>query len=79
MDWTVDYKGGYWELVTADHLNILPTTKNIAAAHRAAIDANQQGLTISHWTRVAELLRKWDARYEPKAKARKKIRRRGRS
>jgi hypothetical protein len=78
MDWTVDYKEGHWELATPDHLNIMPTTTNIGAAHRAAVDANQQGLTLSHWTRVAELVRKWNARYK-KAKPRKSVGRRGRT
>jgi hypothetical protein len=62
-DWTVDYKEGQWELAVNYTANIMPTTKNIAAAHRAVLEANQNALTLGDYARVAEMVRKWDSRY----------------
>ena len=68
-EWTVDYKEGpspglyQWELAVNYPANIMPTTQNIAAAHRAATEANKKNIPLPDYARVAQMIRKWDARY----------------
>jgi hypothetical protein len=67
--YTVDYKEGpspglyEWDLAVNYPGNIMPTTQNIAAAFRAAIEADQKKLTLADYERVAEMVKKWEARY----------------